>query len=235
MDTTKRSTCWSLTINNPTPDDEEQIHLARQMGWKVTGQLEAGTEGTPHYQLMLQTPQVRFSAVKKLFPRAHIEPAREPKALAAYVEKQESRVAPLPVTQEKYPSLSRLWDLIDRELDEWNVMLTHCWEHPEQWDSRKAGYAMPSPLEAFNYAIGKLIEKGYHVESIGANPMVISSWKKFHRSILYRVRADRVALIMQRMESGDLTQHAEIPIFVPSPPQSPRAEDSRPPSPPGTD
>ena len=88
MSSTSRSNIWSLTINNPTADDEECIQLARQKGWKVEGQKEVGKEGTPHYQLMLKTPQVRFSAVKKLFPRAHIEIARNATALAQYVTKK---------------------------------------------------------------------------------------------------------------------------------------------------
>jgi len=89
--TTIRSTCWSLTINNPTKDDVEQINLARQRGWKVEGQLEKGLEGTQHYQLRLMTPQVRFSSVKKAFPRAHIEVARDPIALGKYVTKEATK------------------------------------------------------------------------------------------------------------------------------------------------
>jgi len=72
---TDRATVWSVTINNPTPSDEEGIALARQRGWQVEGQKEKGSEGTEHYQLMVKTPQVRFSAVKKAFPRGHIEAA----------------------------------------------------------------------------------------------------------------------------------------------------------------
>lgn len=97
---TDRGTCWSLTINNPTQDDEDAIHIARQKGWKVEGQKERGEQGTEHYQLMLRTPQVRFSAVKKQFPRAHIELARNPSALATYVSKEETRLQPLAQTNQ---------------------------------------------------------------------------------------------------------------------------------------
>lgn len=77
-----RSRYWSLTINNPTQEDEEAIALARQRGWKVEGQKEVGKEGTPHYQLCLDcSQQQRFSAVKKAFPRAHIEAAKSVVAL----------------------------------------------------------------------------------------------------------------------------------------------------------
>lgn len=78
---TDRATAWSLTINNPTQADEESIQLARQKGWQVIGQLEEGENGTKHYQLLLKTSRIRFGGVKKLFPRAHIEVARNVAAL----------------------------------------------------------------------------------------------------------------------------------------------------------
>jgi len=106
-----RATCWSVTINNPLPADDENIALAKQKsGWKVEGQLEKGENGTPHYQLMVKTPQTRFGSIKKAFPRAHIEPARDIKALSKYVSKEETRIGTLPLN-DKYPSLTVLWDL----------------------------------------------------------------------------------------------------------------------------
>jgi len=108
----ERATCWSITINNPVKNDEEFIAAARQKGWKVDGQLEKGENGTPHYQLIVRTPQVRFSAVKKAFPRAHIEVARNPTALASYVKKSETREGELPKTESKYPSQSAYFKLV---------------------------------------------------------------------------------------------------------------------------
>lgn len=78
---TDRATAWSLTINNPTEADEENIQHARQKGWKVIGQLEQGENGTKHYQLLVKTPRIRFGGVKKEFPRAHVEVARNVAAL----------------------------------------------------------------------------------------------------------------------------------------------------------
>ena len=61
-----RATCWSITINNPLPADDENIARAKQRsGWKVEGQLEKGENGTPHYQLMVKTPQIRFDPLRK--------------------------------------------------------------------------------------------------------------------------------------------------------------------------
>lgn len=54
--TTTRGTNWSVTINNPTPKDDEEIALVRQKGWSVEGQKEKGSEGTEHYQLFVKTP-----------------------------------------------------------------------------------------------------------------------------------------------------------------------------------
>ena len=61
---TERATCWSLTINNPT---EQDLKVSLPAGWSMTGQMERGEEGTEHYQGMLKTTQVRFTAVKNYF------------------------------------------------------------------------------------------------------------------------------------------------------------------------
>lgn len=104
---TDRGTCWSLTINNPTDDDRQNLAML-PAGWTVKGQEEKGEQGTLHLQLMLKTPQVRFSAVKKHFPRAHIEKARNEVALSNYVVKSETRVSELTVDK-KFLSLPQLW------------------------------------------------------------------------------------------------------------------------------
>lgn len=242
MDSTARSSWWSVTINNPTPADDEEINLARQAGWKVLGQEEKGEEGTPHYQLAVQSPtQVRFSAVKKRFSRAHIEAARKPSALAKYVSKEETRVRSLVVQQDMYPSLSKFWELISDEIDARNPYIIMCWEYPPTsecpviWDDRKAGYPMPSPLEAFNDAAGRLIRKGYHVESIAANPYIISQWKKFYLDLIARTRTEAAQRYIASQEEQEVSvevaynAHQDNP---PPPPPPPGWTPSSSPSPP---
>lgn len=229
MDTTKRSTCWSLTINNPTEADEECICLARQNGWKLTGQKEVGTEGTPHLQMMLRTPQVRFSAVKKAFLRAHIEVAREPSALEKYVDKEEGRISKLPVAQEKYPSLSKFWQLIWDEINEKNGCTAFVWFGDFEWCEEKAGYPLPTREKEFNRAVGKLIQKGYHVETIAVNPATLTAWKRHGDDIMYRClqadieKADQAKRALENTESvsSDETQHAEVPVYEPPSPCPP--------------
>lgn len=185
-----RATCWSITINNPTADDEEQISIARQAGWKVLGQKEKGLEGTEHYQLMVRTPQVRFSAMKKAFPRAHIEVAKQPLALAKYVAKEETRVGDLPVQQDKYPSLSKYWTLVFEELNDGSK---DGLDQAELENSRIVFYKPENtalfkkkPLHFLDQASRQLIRKGYHIEGIGANPNTRSQWNLFAEDLLLR-------------------------------------------------
>ena len=74
-DTTQRGTCWSFTINNPTPDDVR----CELPGWKLEGQYErAPTTGTLHFQAMLKTPQVRWSQVQKHSPLCQVRACSRP-------------------------------------------------------------------------------------------------------------------------------------------------------------
>lgn len=177
--TTQRATYWSVTINNPTPADEESIQLARQKGWKVEGQLEKGEGGTLHYQLAVRTPQVRFSALKRQFPRAHIEVARNVAALSQYVTKEDTRQQSLPQSQEMYPSLSKLWELISQ------YITLH---QPTLIDATRRLY-IPNRIDKlaiFDDAIKHLIEQGYHVETMGVNPQVRTAWKLYSHALFAR-------------------------------------------------
>lgn len=179
-----RATCWSITINNPIAADEENINLARQKGWNVEGQLEKGENGTPHYQLMVRTPQVRFSAVKKAFPRSHIEVARNVAALKAYVHKEETRSGALVEDAARYPSLSKFWQLVYEELDMQPV-------RPYELLDSEIYLEGCFSMARFDAAVRYLIQKGYHVETMGVNPQMRSCWKLYARSILYRVAVDK--------------------------------------------
>ena len=94
-------------------DSQRMDPRSERKGWKVNGQVEqAPTTGTQHYQLMVLTPQTRFSAIKRAFPTGHIEIARNRAALAQYVTKTDTRVGQLVDNDEKYPSAARFWVLI---------------------------------------------------------------------------------------------------------------------------
>jgi len=175
--TTDRGTCWSVTINNPTKSDDEGIALARQKsGWKVYGQREKGENGTEHYQLMVTTPQTRFSALKRIFPRAHIELARDRTALSKYVQKEDTRVGSLTSDQELYTSMQKLWDMFANYLA----------DSPK---GRKGAYEFWGPeelLSQFDKFIWEKIEQGYIVETMAVNPQIRSSVKQYGKNIINR-------------------------------------------------
>lgn len=176
--TTLRGTCWSVTINNPKDSDDECIALARQKsGWKVHGQKEKGESGTEHYQLMVTTPQIRFSAVKKQFPRAHIELARDRVALANYVTKEDTKVADLPQSQDMYPSHSKL--------------MSWYGEFFMQYGEENSGVEDREYLKIFDLMCERKIREGYYVETYAVNPQIRSAIQKFGRSIAIRERLRR--------------------------------------------
>ena len=171
----ERATCWSITINNPTAAD-----MAPNLppGWKLQGQIERGEEGTEHFQGMLTTPQSRFSAIKAHLPRAHIEIARDRKALQAYVHKSETRIRELPQSvgltafalQDK---VLELWD--DNEFANYQVLYK---------------YADDCYLRFADNIVRKLIANGLAggVEFVAINPMWRTSWKKFGHALVARYR-----------------------------------------------
>lgn len=176
-----RATCWSITINNPEENEIENIELPA--GWKLQGQLERGAQGTLHYQAMLTTPQVRFSAVKKILNRAHIEPARNKKALEKYVNKEESREKKLNNIESRIPTLF-----------EYQTIVAEKWvedDFKKLWQNAIEKADVPDINEVAMCYLDSIVEADINAgrrgaEFIAINPMWRASWKKFWRSIINR-------------------------------------------------
>lgn len=174
----ERATCWSITLNNPV---RAEYAKPLPIGWKMKGQLERGKEGTMHYQGMLRTKQVRFCAVKREFPRAHIEIARNRVALAKYVEKEETRVA----TVESIPTLFEYQDIIAEKWKEDDFKLKLQQVH------QSSATSLPDLDRVAMGYIDSLVEADIEdgrrgAEFIAINPMWRSSWLRFWRSIINR-------------------------------------------------
>ena len=112
-DTQQRGVYWILTHNNPDDKfvssaqieefasedyDGPEIEVAAdlyepwQLGWEFDGQDEVGESGTHHHQFWVNTKkQVRFSAVKKVFPKCHIEKANDINKVKSYCKKVATR------------------------------------------------------------------------------------------------------------------------------------------------
>lgn len=177
-ESTIRASCWSITINNPLPSD---IPTATTMPakWTLQGQMEEGKEGTPHYQGMLTTPQVRFSQVKKIFPRAHIEVAKNKAALQKYVSKEDTRIMEVPTVSSAIPTL---FDYQATVAGNWKNVDFDNWL--EQFPTEDQGEVA---LKYVDSLVSKDIIAGMRgIEFIAINPMWRSSWKKFWRAIILR-------------------------------------------------
>jgi len=146
-------------------------------GWKLSGQYEEGENGTRHFQGMLTTPQVRFSAVKRVYPRAHIEVARNKKALQAYTSKEDTRVGAFASTG--VPTIFEYQRVISQD---WNE---------QEYQARVAVYPRHGLDDVAMIYLDELVahrisEGAVGLEFIAINPMWRSSWKRFYRSIIER-------------------------------------------------
>lgn len=174
----ERGTCWSVTCNlaNVTKDRvEDCMQNARLSGWGIEGQIERGEQGTEHYQLMVKTPQVRFSAVKKMFPTAHIELARNRAALKAYVHKEETRVEEV----KKVEMTFLTYPMVRNQFFQWLVRT-----HPE---AHGALFDHEGRLQLWDQFIGLSIREGMECDLIGMNPQNRACIARYWFHYIYRI------------------------------------------------
>jgi len=194
MTSVDRATCWSIT-QQVESTEEGNLFMAQQVppGWRLKGQLEvAPTTGKLHLQLMLKTPQVRFSAVKKQFPKAHIEQARDAHALALYVQKDETRV--MAVEQTETPTIWQFSVMVADRVD-----IAEMIYYIKQWRSLQMDALVywddATPEEMLRYVdvlVGRFVHEGIRgAEYMGVNPMFRSAWKTYGKSMIMRM-LDRI-------------------------------------------
>lgn len=195
-----RGSCWSITINNPTKEDYDEIEHVKTQRWfkKWTGQLEQPEGGTLHIQACLETEYVRFGAVKKLLPRAHIEKAKNQAALTNYVVKNDTRVGDVPTGTNRFMNIQTFY----RHLAEHVVGVIASKTHIDEFEVRLSltggGYkdyreAIENakknilPLNTVNEVAGKLIADGaMGLEFIVTNPATKTMFKTFFWQIVER-------------------------------------------------
>jgi len=169
----ERATKWSVTINLKTVKKdtaESCISTARQKGWNVFGQLEVGDEGTEHFQLAVATPQLRFSAIKKVFPTAHIEVAKDWTALLKYVHKEDTRKEKM--IEMNFVSYQMVRDKF------FDFILTTNYAQPE--------FPLLDETKTFLWDsfIGHSLENGIECDLVGVNPQYRSCITKYWSSYL---------------------------------------------------
>lgn len=191
MSSTERGTYWGPCTQYGLVAFPEQRAVAEQKGWKVDGQEEiAPTTGRKHIQFWVKTPQVRMSEVKKVFQGAHIEVARNVKAVKNYCQKEDTRSGSLPQASDKYPNQDKLFNLFGVWVCKHLPMSR---KHGVLYN--RDGYVQKVSgdtwLQWFDECCGELIEKGYRVESLAVNPAIRSAIKKFGNAIFARYRLER--------------------------------------------
>lgn len=201
----QRATCWSITINNPTDTDV----MCDMPGWVLEGQYEAGEEGTRHFQGMLKTPQVRFSAVKRMFPRAHIEVARDAARLRRYVHKPETFIEAY--NAEPVLNMFQLQPIIANHWNEDNFK--KYWpQKPEiEWGEKEYQARKDAVLIYVDELVANEVRKGRRgVEFIGINPMWRTSWKIFYRAILARASGQAELASVQTDRQIDIVEPSHV-------------------------
>lgn len=182
FDPKERATCWSLTINNPVESDFEAVKRVENVrGWSIVGQEECGTkDGTPHLQLCLKTDYTRGSAVKKHFPRAHIEKARNKEALLDYVQKPETAKGEVMIIENKWISFKDVRTLFFKHI----ASTTHAndvYDIPETLD-------FTAKMRKWDDYICTQIAEGIECGDIGVNPSYRSQVGKYWDGFLEHIR-----------------------------------------------
>lgn len=197
---TVRSNCWSLTIYhnvNDEPIDETYTTPTLPPGWHVEGQIERCPKTEKlHYQGMAKTPQIRMSALCKVFGKKnHYEKARNVNDLTTYVHKPETRVAEV-----ASKSVMNMYDFSKHVAEMWEEeRYAEIYEkaNKKSYDS-DGKYKFDEGeivLEYVDELIGECIEEGVEgAEWNGTNPAFRAMWKKFGRAVVkktLRARQDR--------------------------------------------
>lgn len=220
-----RCSAWILTINNPTEFDDECIQTSRRRGWKCIGQKEQGEDGTPHYQFVVRTGQVRFAAVKKLFNRAHIEPCLNVHAAEVYCTKTETRIGELPLAENTFPTMNQIYEMW------WAWVVDEGYGYSESLVSDTVSLWRPNEgtrvadgdqlLVIFDKFVRSAIASGERVEVLAVNPQVRSSIKKFGFSILKRTRD----LVEQKVLRKTKTNEDAVEVAATDPTDSTNADE----------
>lgn len=183
-------TCWSITINNPTETDRQAISTPPEWVGTIAGQEEIGKEGTLHYQGMIKAKYtIPLKRVKEYLPRAHIEKARNVKALEQYVKKSDTAVegtytessggaTKTYITPSRYPRL--ICETLVNLLGESPIVISG-----EQYtiDTIRSNWAECNEL-IHDRVAQYLVQEGWHIELLAIDKKMRQAWYIFGLALL---------------------------------------------------
>lgn len=201
FDPQQRASCWSLTINNPVESDYEACRQVKEIrGWTLIGQPETGKEGTKHLQFYLKTLFIRGSAVKKHFPRAHIEKAINPEKLLDYVQKTDTATGDVMIIENKWLNFRQIrqkfFEGILSEKHECDV-----YDLPVALD-------FDARLRKWDNFICEQLAEGIECGDIGVNPQYRSQIGKYWDGFIEFVRRQTT----DRQTDENLVSTVNIPV-----------------------
>jgi len=182
---TAKSSWWSITAYN----EELEYLLALQGGTAdcppqikaiYGGEEECPTTKRRHFQGALNTPQVRFSAVKKLLPKSHIEPLRSSvEALKRYVLKAETAVGEKrSMKNYKYYTLESLLTklaetFVEEMGEEWSIIT----------DDNDHGFHI--------IAQKLLTPQNFFLVNLCSQPQTVRAWRMFYYNAIRTYKESR--------------------------------------------
>lgn len=180
---------WSVTTYDPgefglISNKESWPHYVRECKFQ---QEKCPTTGKLHWQVALLTEQVRFSAIKKFLPTAHIELARNKDALLNYVEKDDTAV---PATRQHikaekeylalHQQLQRMAHVVVENMEDYLAYLDQC---------RDEKVTNPAKA-AYWWVAGHMLEDNPELAAMLANPALEKMW--IHTSMVW-IKAAKAA------------------------------------------
>lgn len=190
----QKATNWSVTMwlteeTGYTSSTDVEAMIPPQ--WFIEGQEEKGKEsGKLHFQLRLKTPHIRGSAVMKVFPKCHVEVARNPIALQQYVHKEDTRVGEFKTIQNRSPQ----WHSVVSQFADWVVR-----DYPDLSDEPKEEHKLSLWDDFIRYSI----LEGMLLDVLGVNPQ--------YRSCIIRYWSAYIQLAKTRISVGQTDRQTDVP------------------------
>lgn len=183
-DTKVRSCWWSITAYNDEIEVLEKPPFPHFIKTVYGGREVCPTTGRLHFQGAIQTDYVRFSQIKNWLPTAHIEPARDKKALQRYVLKSETAVGEKGVKVN--PGAGRLAHDILKYIA--RAELVQKMSNPTVWG------LLPGPQEQFDATINFMLRREPELAGQLMNPSLRNFYIRTKDSWLFHAAAEGIVL-----------------------------------------
>lgn len=193
--------------------------------WHLEGQIEKGkdSQDKEHAQLFLKTPQVRGTAVTKVFPNCMIDEARNQFALQQYVHKEDTRIGEFMTIKNTSPQ----WHVVRDKFFDWLIENEPFYGHiKDDMDER-----VSPRLNLWDKFIIVSIKEGMNIDVIGVNPQYRSCIRRYWEGYVYTAEQRQTTDVDKKTDKtkdnflhavAPPPQNIEIPMVATPPKKSVR-------------